>query len=95
MDRELECLVIGTYGEPREDVFKAIQAADKKAPKARTGRIGLFERREPDAIFCLVVYTVKETSFRKGLLKIEFDGSGGECPLRAWDLGPKRSFILR
>jgi hypothetical protein len=95
MDRELECLVIGTYGEPREDVFKAIQAADKKAPKARKGRIGLFERREPDAIICLIVCTVKETSFRRGLLKIEFDGSRRECPLRAWDLGPKRSFKLR
>ena len=95
IDREFECLVIGTYGEPREDVFKAIQAADKKAPKARKGRIGLFERREPDAIICLVIYIVKKTSFRRGLLKIEFDGSGRECLLRAWDLGSKRSFILR
>jgi len=95
MNRELECVVIGTYGEPRADVFKAIQAADKKAPKARKGRIGLFERREPDAIVCLVVYTVNKTSFRRGLLKIEFDGSGRECPLRAWDLGPKRSFLLK
>lgn len=95
MDREFECLVIGTYGEPREDVFKAIQAADKKAPKARKSRIGLFERREPDAIICLVVYTVKKTSIRRGLLKIEFDGSGRECLLRAWDLGSKRSFILK
>ena len=95
IDRELECLVIGTYGEPRDDVFKAIQAADKKAPKARKGRIGLFERLEPDSIVCLVVHTVKETSFRRGLLKIELGGSGRECALRAWDLGPKRSFTLR
>ena len=95
IDRELECLVIGTYGEPREDIFKAIQAADKKAPKARKGRIGLFERLEPDAIICLVVRTVNGTSFRSGLLKIEFEGSGRECALQAWYLGPKRSFTLR
>ena len=95
IDGNFECLVIGTYGEPREDVFKAIQAADKKAPKARKGRIGLFERLEPDAIICLIVRTVNGVSFRRGLLKIEFEGAGRACALRAWDLGPKRSFILR
>ena len=95
IDGNFECLVIGTYGEPREDVFKAIQAADKKAPKARKGRIGLFERLEPDAIICLIVRTVNGVSFRRGLLKIEFEGAGRACALQAWDLGPKRSFILR
>ncbi|KAH8800154.1 heterokaryon incompatibility protein-domain-containing protein [Xylogone sp. PMI_703] len=95
MDRELECLVIGAYGEPRKDIFKAIQAADKKAPKARQGRIALFEREEPDAIICLIVHTVNKTSFRSGLLKIELEGSERESVLKAWDLGPKRSFMLK
>ena len=94
MNGELECLVLGTYGEPREDIFKAIQAADKKAPKARKGRIGLFERFDPDAIICLIVHTVNRTSFRRGLLTIESQVSGGECALQALDLGPKRRFIL-
>ena len=88
------CLVLGTYGDPREDVFKAIQDADKKAPKAKKGRIGLFERQEPDSVVCLVVRTVKGTSFRRGLLKVEFKGLDGEAAVRALALGPKRSFIL-
>jgi hypothetical protein len=95
IDRELEYLVIGMYREPCEDIFKAIQAMDKKALKACKSQIGLFEHLEPDAIICLVVRTVNGISFWSGLLKIEFEGSGRECALRAWDLGPKRSFTLR
>jgi hypothetical protein len=89
-----ECVVLGTYGEPRKDIFKAIQAADKKRPKARNRRIDLFERVEPDAIICLVVYTVKGTSYRIGLLKVVLEGSGRDCTLQAWDLDLKTSFML-
>ena len=95
IDGELECLVIGTYGEPRENIFKAIQDADKKAPKARKGRIGLFERLEPDAIICLVVHTVNKTSFRRGILRIEIKDAERERALQVWNMGPKRAFILR
>lgn len=94
IDGVFECVVLGTYGEPRKDIFKAIQAADKKRPKARNRRIDLFERVEPDAIICLVVYTVKGTSYRIGLLKVVLEGSGRDCTLQAWDLDPKRNFIL-
>jgi hypothetical protein len=95
MAGDLKCLVIGTYGEPRKDIFKAIQAADKKAPKARVGRIGLFERLDPDAIVCLVVHTVGKTSFRIGLLKVQVKSSARECVMREWNLSEKQRFILR
>ncbi len=95
IDGVFECVVLGTYGEPREDIFKVIQAADKKSRKARNRRIELFERVEPDAIICLVVYNVKGTSYRAGLLKVVLEGSGRDGTLQAWDLGPKRNFTLR
>ncbi|KAK4203857.1 HET-domain-containing protein [Triangularia verruculosa] len=96
LNDDYQCVVLGTYGEPRRDVYKAIQAADKKRPGARQRRIDLFERREPDVIVCLVVRTRGKFSFRRGLLKIRyFTGVGGENALYGWDVGPKQSFILR
>lgn len=94
IDGVFECVVLGTYGEPRKDIFKAIQAADKKSPKARKRRIDLLERVEPDAIICLVVYTVKGISYRIGLLKVELEGSARDFTLAAWGSNVKRSFIL-
>jgi heterokaryon incompatibility protein (HET) len=94
MDKKFECLVIGTYGKPREDIFKAIRVADKKRRKARHRRIELFERREPDAIICLVVQTVNEISYRVGLLKVKFEDIGMEHTLQAWGLDEKRRFTL-
>jgi Heterokaryon incompatibility protein (HET) len=94
MDGVFVCVVLGTYGKPRKDIFKAIQVADKKRRKARNRRIDLFERGEPDAIVCLIVHTVKGTSRRIGLLKIVLEGSGRDFTLQAWDLDLKRNFIL-
>ncbi|KAH8588080.1 hypothetical protein B0O99DRAFT_601098 [Bisporella sp. PMI_857] len=80
-----------TYGELREDIFKAIQAADRKAPKARRGRIGLFERLEPDAIVCLVVRTVDGVGFgskKKFYIKVDVrflkEFATGDRVKRAW-----------
>jgi hypothetical protein len=98
LDGELECVVIGMHGKPRQDVFKRIEAADGKAPKALKGRISQFEQREPDAIVCLIVLTVKGTSFRRGLLKIpvkDLGSGGGEGVVQALAVGPKRRFALR
>jgi hypothetical protein len=86
------------HGKPRQDVFKRIEAADGKAPKALKGRISQFEQREPDAIVCLIVLTVKGTSFRRGLLKIpvkDLGSGGGEGVVQALAVGPKRRFALR
>ncbi|KAK3369261.1 heterokaryon incompatibility protein-domain-containing protein [Lasiosphaeria ovina] len=79
--REYECVVLGTYGEPRQEIFRAIQAADRKSTRAKKRRIDMFERLEPDAIICLIVCTdtVEGVSYRKGLLKVRYyDGQGGE-----------------
>jgi hypothetical protein len=92
---KLECVIIGTYGEPRKDVYQAIQAADKKSPKAEKRRIDLFERHDPDAIVCLVVGTKDGISERYGLVKIEFKNLSGENAVEAWRLGPKKRFVLR
>jgi hypothetical protein len=94
IDGVFKCVVLGTYGEPRKDIFKAIQAADKKSSKARNRRIDLFERGEPDAIICLVVYTLKGKSYRIGLLRVVLEGSRNDCTLRAWVLDRKRNFTL-
>lgn len=88
---QYECVVLGTYGEPRKNIFRAIKLADRKGPKAKNRRIELIERREPDALICLVVYTVKGISYRAGLLKINLNTAGAE----SWALGAKRSFVLR
>jgi hypothetical protein len=95
IDRKFECLVLGTYGAPRKDIFRAIQNANKKRPEARRRRIELFERREPDAIVCLIVYTVDGVSYRKGLIRVQFPGLGSKSALQAWVLGPKRTFVLK
>ncbi|KAG4429511.1 hypothetical protein IFR05_015005 [Cadophora sp. M221] len=92
---KLECVIIGTYGEPRKDVYKAIQVADRKSPKAEKRRIDLFERQEPDAIVCLVVGTKDGISERYGLVKITLENSSGKSAVEAWRLGPKKRFILR
>ncbi|KAJ1325215.1 hypothetical protein MN608_09926 [Microdochium nivale] len=59
VDGSLLCLVLGTYGEPRDKVIRAMRLADGKSDKARLGRIDLIERKEPDAIVCLLVKRVK------------------------------------
>ncbi|KAK0746970.1 heterokaryon incompatibility protein-domain-containing protein [Schizothecium vesticola] len=95
---EYQCVVLGTYGEPRRDVYRAIQAADKKSKTAKKRRIDLFERRESAVIVCLVVRTdhVRGVSFRRGLLKVRYYYEvGGENALRDWNTGPRRSFVLR
>jgi hypothetical protein len=92
---KLECVIIGTYGEPRKDVYKAIQVADRKSPKAGKRRIDLFERQEPDAIVCLVVGTKDGISERYGLVKITLENLSGKSAVEAWRLGPKKRFILR
>jgi hypothetical protein len=95
IDGEFKCLVLGTHGEPRKNIFKAIQTADKRSPNSRNRRIDLFERREPDAIICLIIYTVREISYRIGLLKVGFEGLGRECAIQESDLGSKSSFVLK
>ncbi|KAK0726364.1 heterokaryon incompatibility protein-domain-containing protein [Apiosordaria backusii] len=98
MRGEYQCVVLGTYGEPRRDVYRAIQAADRKTANAKKRRIDMFERREPDAIVCLLVRTnpVEGFSYRRGLLKVPYyHRVGGENALQGWDTGPMRSFILR
>ncbi|KAK4170926.1 HET-domain-containing protein [Triangularia setosa] len=93
---EYLCVVLGTYGEPQRDVYRAIQAADKKKAGARQRRIDMFARRDPDAIVCLLVRTIARFSYRRGLLKIPYYSRvGGENALHGWDTGLKRSFILR
>ncbi|KXJ87035.1 heterokaryon incompatibility protein-domain-containing protein [Microdochium bolleyi] len=59
VDGRLLCLVLGTYGEPRERVIRAMRDSDGKSDTARMGRIDLIERWEPDSIVCLVVKRVK------------------------------------
>jgi hypothetical protein len=90
----MECVLLGTYGEPRADVFRAIQRADKKRRDAKLRRIDMFARREPDAIVCLLVHTVNGISERRGLLRIE-GGAGRERLWDAWVSGPMRSFVLK
>lgn len=94
IDGDFKCVVLGTYGEPRKDIYKAIQAADRKSSKYRNRRIDLFERGEPDAIICLVVYTREGKSHRIGLLKVVLDGLGNDRTLRAWVLDGKSRFSL-
>ncbi|KAH7021344.1 uncharacterized protein B0I36DRAFT_334296 [Microdochium trichocladiopsis] len=83
VDGRLLCLVLGTYGEPRDEVIRAMRTSDGKSDSARLARIDLFDRKETDAIVCLVVKPVKGRDLcedgalmveRKGLLKIEFLG---------------------
>lgn len=89
---EFECVVLGKHGQPRKNVLLAIQLADRKGTKAKKRRIELFECREPDAMVCLVVHTNKTgVSYRVGLLKVELEGTG----IEPWDLGEKRSFLLK
>ncbi len=95
MDGEFECLVIGTYGEPRKDIFRAIKMADKKNPGARNSRIESFERLEPEALVCLITRRVGEASYRVGLLKARFPDSRADMALTSWSLGAKRRFSLR
>ena len=94
IDGEFKCVVLGTYGEPRKVIFKAIQAKDKKVSKSRNRRIDLFERGEPDAIICLIIYTRNGKSHRIGLLKVVLDGSGNDRTLRTWVLDGKSRFSL-
>lgn len=96
---EYTCLVLGTYGEPRRDVYRAIQSRDKKRAGAQKRRIDLFERHEVDAILCLVVRTDLATgySYRKGLVRCRYYTRGGEDALREWNrgVGERRSFVLK
>ena len=94
IDGEFKCVVLGTYGEPRKDIIEAIKAKDKKRSKYRKRRIELFERGEPDAIICLIVYTRNGKSHRIGLLKVVLDGSENDRTLRAWVLDGKSRFSL-
>ena len=94
IDGEFKCVVLGTYGKPRRVIFKAIQAKDKKRSKYRNRRIDLFERGEPDAIICLIVYTRNGKSHRIGLLKVVLDDSVNDRTLRAWVLEGKSRFSL-
>jgi Heterokaryon incompatibility protein (HET) len=95
IDGEFKCLVLGTHGEPRKNIFKAIQTADRRSPNSRNRRIDLFERREPDAIICLIVYTVHRISYRIGLLKVGSEGLVQEYTIQVSDLGLKESFVLK
>ncbi|KAH7418910.1 hypothetical protein BKA64DRAFT_701398 [Cadophora sp. MPI-SDFR-AT-0126] len=92
---KLECVIISTYGEPRKDIYKAIQVADRKSPKAEKRRIDLFKRQEPDAIVYLVVGTKDGISERYRLIKITLENLSGKSAVEAWRLGPKKRFILR
>ena len=66
---------------------------------ARKRRIDLFERKEEDAIICLVVRTDKRTgvSERMGLVRCRYYGGGGEDALREWNrgVGERRGFVMR
>jgi len=63
----------------------------QESSEGAQGRIGLLAPRA--GCHCLSrVYTVNKTSFRRGLLKIEFDGSE-ESVIAAWDLVQKEVFI--
>jgi hypothetical protein len=95
MTRKLECVVLGTYGAPRAEVFRAIQAADRKSPQAARRRIDLFERGEPDVVACLVVATVRGVSYRVGLLRLRYHGAGGKSAIQEWNPGMKRRFVLK
>lgn len=97
MSGKYQAVVLGTYGEPRPNVYRAIQAADKKRETSKKRRIDLFERSEPNVIVCLIVRTDRETgvSFRRGLLKVRYYHEGGENALRGWNTGSKKSFVLR
>ncbi|KAH8658215.1 heterokaryon incompatibility protein-domain-containing protein [Xylariales sp. PMI_506] len=91
----LECVVLGTYGDARADVFAAIQRADAKRPKAKKRRIDMFERREPEAIICLIVSTLNQVSERVGLLRIEMERREEEQrSVEWWVSGPMKSFTL-
>ncbi|KAH8885005.1 HET-domain-containing protein [Thozetella sp. PMI_491] len=94
LEGELECLVLGTHGNPREDVFRSIIAADGKSKDADQGRIQLLECEEHDAIVCLIVSTVNQRSCRRGILKIEFKGVEEERAARGFYAGPKKRFTL-
>lgn len=83
VDGRLLCIVLGTYGEPRPEVIRAMRSSDGKSDTARLARIDIFERKKTDAIVCLVVKPVKGRPKaedgtlaveRKGLIKIEFVG---------------------
>ncbi|KAM7189459.1 HET domain containing protein [Rhypophila sp. PSN 637] len=93
-----QCIILGTHGEPRKDVYRAIKAQDKKRRNARKRRIELFEPSDPEDIVCLVVRTdpVNGVSHRRGLMKVRYyTGKGGLEALWGWDVGEKRSFILK
>jgi hypothetical protein len=93
-DKTFECLVIGTYGEPRPGIFSAMKDADKQHPSAKTKRIQRFGRGEPDGIACIIVKTRNGISHRVGFLRVTFSNPK-ETSLKPWDLGQKRSFILK
>jgi hypothetical protein len=91
--KEFECLVIGKYGEPGKDRFEDILEMDGKSRMAKKGRLELFGW-DPDVLVCLVVHTVKGTSYRKGLLKIDLNDPAKRDTLGTCGLEARRSFVL-
>jgi hypothetical protein len=94
LDGTYECVVLGTHGEPRREIMRAMRARDKKSSKARNHRIDLFRQVEREGIVCLVVKTVNGVSRRMGLFKIDFQDWGRRAALREWTFKDKRSFVL-
>ncbi|KAM7198222.1 HET domain containing protein [Naviculisporaceae sp. PSN 640] len=96
-----QCVVLGTHGEPRDDVYRAIKAQDPKGPKTRKRRIELFGREEPDRddIVCLVVRTDPKTgvSYRRGLMMVRYyNGREGLAALRSqFGVGEKKRIVLK
>lgn len=96
-----QCVVLGTHGKPRDDVYRAIKAHDPKGPKARKRRIELFERKQPDRddIVCLVVRTDPKTgvSYRRGLMTVRYyNGREGVAALRSqFAIGEKKRIVLK
>jgi hypothetical protein len=95
VNRDFECLVLGTYGEPRQDVMRAIRSVDKKSSKARFRRIDLLEREDADGIVGLIVRKKRDGKYeRVGLLKVDFGEYHRERGLEAWVSRTKRRFVL-
>ncbi|KFA81911.1 hypothetical protein S40288_06889 [Stachybotrys chartarum IBT 40288] len=91
---DLECLVLGTHGAPRGNVYRAIQSADKKSSRAKKRRIDKFERKDPEAMICLVVQTENGVSRRVGLLKLDYWEIGRQAALDTWLYRGERLFTL-
>ncbi|KAH7324289.1 heterokaryon incompatibility protein-domain-containing protein [Stachybotrys elegans] len=94
LDGTYECVVLGTHGEPRRAIMRAMRGRDKKSHKARNHRIDLFKIVEREGVVCLVVKTVKGVSQRMGVLKVDFQGWGRRAALREWTFKDKKSFVL-